>query len=251
MAEPIISFKDYGFQYLAQASPTLYHINLDIYPGEKVLIAGASGSGKSTIGSCINGLIPYAYQGESTGTLLVGGKDPAKESIFNLSQIVGTVLQDTDGQFIGLTVGEDIAFALENDCVPQSDMKETVREVAKLVDIDHHLEYAPHELSGGQKQRVSLAGVMVEKVQALLFDEPLANLDPAAGRATIELIDRIQERTGAAVIIIEHRLEDVLWRRVDRIVLMDEGRVVADMPTKAFLSGELLLEHGIDRKSVV
>ena len=245
MAEPIISFKDYGFQYLAQASPTLYHINLDIYPGEKVLIAGASGSGKSTIGSCINGLIPYAYQGESTGTLLVGGKDPAKESIFNLSQIVGTVLQDTDGQFIGLTVGEDIAFALENDCVPQSDMKETVREVAKLVDIDHHLEYAPHELSGGQKQRVSLAGVMVEKVQALLFDEPLANLDPAAGRATIELIDRIQERTGAAVIIIEHRLEDVLWRRVDRIVLMDEGRVVADMPTKAFLSGELLLEHGI------
>lgn len=245
MAEPIISFKDYGFQYLAQASPTLYHINLDIYPGEKVLIAGASGSGKSTIGSCINGLIPYAYPGESTGSLLVDGKDPAKESIFNLSQVVGTVLQDTDGQFIGLTVGEDIAFALENDCVPQSDMKETVCEVAKLVDIDHHLEYAPHELSGGQKQRVSLAGVMVEKVQALLFDEPLANLDPAAGRATIELIDRIQERTGAAVIIIEHRLEDVLWRRVDRIVLMDEGRIVADMPTKDFLTGKMLLEHGI------
>ena len=245
MAEPLISFKDYGFQYLAQASPTLYHINLDIYPGEKVLIAGASGSGKSTVGSCINGLIPYAYPGESTGSLLVGGKDPAKESIFELSQIVGTVLQDTDGQFIGLTVGEDIAFALENDCVPQGDMKETVKEVAKLVDIDHHLEYAPHELSGGQKQRVSLAGVMVEKVQALLFDEPLANLDPAAGRATIELIDRIQERTGAAVIIIEHRLEDVLWRRMDRIVLMDEGRIVADMPTKAFLSGKLLLEHGI------
>lgn len=245
MAEPIISFKDYGFQYLAQASPTLYHINLDIYPGEKVLIAGASGSGKSTVGSCINGLIPYAYPGESTGTLLVGGKDPAKESIFDLSQIVGTVLQDTDGQFIGLTVGEDIAFALENDCVPQREMQETVREVAKLVDIDHHLEYAPHELSGGQKQRVSLAGVMVEKVQALLFDEPLANLDPAAGRATIELIDRIQERTGAAVIIIEHRLEDVLWRRVDRIVLMDEGRIVADLPTKDFLTGEMLLKHGI------
>ena len=245
MAEPIISFKDYGFQYLAQASPTLYHINLDIYPGEKVLIAGASGSGKSTIGSCINGLIPYAYPGESTGSLLVGGKDPAKESIFDLSQIVGTVLQDTDGQFIGLTVGEDIAFALENDCVPQDDMRETVKEVAKLVDIDHHLEYAPHELSGGQKQRVSLAGVMVEKVQALLFDEPLANLDPAAGRATIELIDRIQERTGAAVIIIEHRLEDVLWRRMDRIVLMDEGRIVADMPTKDFLTGKMLLEHGI------
>lgn len=245
MAQPIISFKDYGFQYRAQASPTLYHINLDIYPGEKVLIAGASGSGKSTVGSCINGLIPYAYPGESTGELWVGGKDPKKESIFTLSQIVGTVLQDTDGQFIGLTVGEDIAFALENDCIPQDEMKLTVEETAKLVDIDHHLAYAPHELSGGQKQRVSLAGVMVEHVQALLFDEPLANLDPAAGRVTIELIDEVQKRTGAAVIIIEHRLEDVLWRSVDRIVLMDEGRIVADMPTKAFLADTKLLEHGI------
>ena len=122
MAQPIISFKDYGFQYRAQASPTLHHINLDIYPGEKVLIAGASGSGKSTVGSCINGLIPYAYPGESTGELWVGGKDPKKESIFTLSQIVGTVLQDTDGQFIGLTVGEDIAFALENDCIPQDEI---------------------------------------------------------------------------------------------------------------------------------
>ena len=245
MESPVISFQDYGFQYMAQAEPTLRHINLDIYPGEKVLIAGTSGSGKSTVGNCINGLIPFAYPGKSTGRLLVDGKEADKSSIFELSHVVGTVLQDTDGQFIGLTVGEDIAFAPENDGVPQDEMKKLVDRVAKLVDIDHHLEYAPHELSGGQKQRVSLAGVMVEKVQALLFDEPLANLDPAAGRATIELIDRIQERTGAAVVIIEHRLEDVLWRRVDRIVLMDEGRIVADMPTKAFLSGRMLLEHGI------
>lgn len=245
MAEPIISFQDYGFQYTAQAEPTLHHINLDIYPGEKVLIAGASGSGKSTIGSCINGLIPFAYPGESTGKLTVGGKEPEKSSIFELSHTVGTVLQDTDGQFIGLTVGEDIAFALENSCVAQDEMKRIVNEVAKLVDIDHHLHYAPHELSGGQKQRVSLAGVMVDEVKVLLFDEPLANLDPAAGRVTIELIDMVQERTGAAVIIIEHRLEDVLWRKVDRIVLMDEGKIVVDMPTKAFLAGNALLEHGI------
>ena len=245
MREPIISFQDYGFQYTAQSKPTLYHINLDIYPGEKVLIAGASGSGKSTIGSCINGLIPFAYPGESTGKLTVGGREPKKSSIFELSHTAGTVLQDTDGQFIGLTVGEDIAFALENSCVAQDQMKKIVDEVAKLVDIDHHLQYAPHELSGGQKQRVSLAGVMVDEVKVLLFDEPLANLDPAAGRTTIELIDMVQERTGAAVIIIEHRLEDVLWKKVDRIVLMDEGKIVVDMPTKAFLSGNILLEHGI------
>lgn len=245
MPSPVISFQDYGFQYMAQAAPTLHHINLDIYPGEKVLIAGTSGSGKSTIGNCINGLIPFAYPGQKTGKLLVDGKEADTSSIFELSHTVGTVLQDTDGQFIGLTVGEDIAFAAENDCVPQDEMKQLVDKVAKLVDIEHHLQYAPHELSGGQKQRVSLAGVMVEEVKVLLFDEPLANLDPAAGRTTIELIDMVHERTGAAVIIIEHRLEDVLWRSVDRIVLMDEGKIIADMPTVKLLTGKNLLEHGI------
>ncbi len=245
MATPIISFRNFGFQYTAQAAPTLYDIDFDVYPGEKILIAGASGSGKSTVGSCINGLIPFAYPGRSTGTLLVDGKEVEKSSIFELSHTVGTVLQDTDGQFIGLTVGEDIAFALENDCVPQDEMKETVERVAKLVDIEHHLGYAPHELSGGQKQRVSLAGVMVDNVKVLLFDEPLANLDPAAGRATIELIDTVQKRTGAAVLIIEHRLEDVLWRHIDRIVLMKDGRIVADVPVKELLCSNLLREHGI------
>ncbi len=245
MTTPVISFQDYGFQYMSQAEPTLHHINLDIYPGEKVLIAGTSGSGKSTIGSCINGLIPFAYQGKSTGRLLIDGREAKESSIFELSHTVGTVLQDTDGQFIGLTVGEDIAFAAENDCMPQEEMKQLVDQVAALVDIDHHLEYAPHELSGGQKQRVSLAGVMMEEVKVLLFDEPLANLDPAAGRTTIELIDMVHERMGAAVLIIEHRLEDVLWRKMDRIVLMHEGEIIADMPTASLLSGNLLLEHGI------
>ena len=245
MEKPVISFQNFGFQYTAQANPTLYDINLDIYPGQKVLIAGASGSGKSTIASCINGLIPFAYPGTSTGKLLVDGREVKKGSIFEQSKTVGTVLQDTDGQFIGLTVGEDIAFALENDCIPQDEMKLTVDEVAKLVDIDHHLEHAPHELSGGQKQRVSLAGVMVDQVKVLLFDEPLANLDPAAGRTTIELIDMVQQRTGAAVLIIEHRLEDVLWKHVDRIVLMHEGRIVADMAPEELLCTPLLAEHGI------
>lgn len=245
MTSPVISFQDYSFQYMAQAEPTLKHINLDIYPGEKVLIAGTSGSGKSTIGNCINGLIPFAYPGKSTGKLLVDGAEADKSSIFELSHTVGTVLQDTDGQFIGLTVGEDIAFAPENDCVPQEEMKQLVDKVAGLVDIDHHLEYAPQELSGGQKQRVSLAGVMVEEVKVLLFDEPLANLDPAAGRSTIELIDMVHERTGAAVLIIEHRLEDVLWRSMDRIILMDEGEIAADMPVEELLAGNLLLQHGI------
>ena len=235
--DPIISFRDFTFQYRAQARPTLYNIDLDIYPGEKILIAGPSGSGKSTLASCINGLIPFSYPGESTGTLMVDGKQAKKESIFALSKSVGTVLQDPDGQFIGLTVAEDIAFALENDCVPQKEMHAAVARAAKLVDVDHHLGFAPHELSGGQKQRVSLAGVMVDAVKILLFDEPLANLDPAAGKQTIELIDRIQKETDTTVLIIEHRLEDVLWRSVARIVLMDEGRIAADLRPAAHRGG--------------
>ena len=245
MAQPIISFKDFTFQYRAQKRPTLYNINLDIYPGERVLIVGPSGSGKSTLANCLNGLIPASYPGEYSGELTVDGVDAPKAGVFELSKHVGTVLQDPDGQFIGLTVGEDIAFALENDCVAQDEMKETVQRAAKLVDVDDYLSFAPHELSGGQKQRVSLAGVMVGSVKVLLFDEPLANLDPATGKQAIELIEEIQQKSDTTVVIIEHRLEDVLWRSVDRIVLVNEGRIQADMKPDDLLSGAYLEKHGI------
>ena len=242
---PIISFKNFSFQYRAQKKPTLQDINLDIYPGERVLIAGPSGSGKSTLAACINGLNPFSNPGECTGTLMVDGVDAPHSSIFDLAGHVGTVLQDPDGQFIGLTVGEDIAFSLENNCTPQPEMKEIVQDAAELVGIENHLGFAPHELSGGQKQRVSLAGVMVDDVKILLFDEPLANLDPATGKQAIELIDTIQQKTDTTVLIIEHRLEDVLWRNVDRIVLVNEGRILADMRPDDLLSGSLLAENGI------
>ena len=242
---PIISFKDFSFQYRAQKRPTLTGISLDIYPGEKVLIAGPSGSGKSTLAGCVNGLNPFSNPGECKGTLMVDGVDAPHSSIFELSAHVGTVLQDPDGQFIGLTVGEDIAFALENSCTPQNEMHKITRHAAELVGIENHLDYAPHELSGGQKQRVSLAGVMVDQVKILLFDEPLANLDPAAGKQAIELIDEIQKKTDTTVLIIEHRLEDVLWRNVDRIVLVNEGIILADLTPDELLSTSLLKDNGI------
>ena len=247
MAErkPIISFRDFSFQYRAQKRPTLTDINLEIYPGERVLIAGPSGSGKSTLAGCINGLNPFSNPGACTGTLTVDGVDAPHSSLFELSAHVGTVLQDPDGQFIGLTVGEDIAFALENSCTPQDEMHAITRRAAELVGIENHLGYAPHELSGGQKQRVSLAGVMVDQVKILLFDEPLANLDPATGKQAIELIDEIQKKTDTTVLIIEHRLEDVLWRNVDRIVLVNGGTILADLRPDELLSGSLLAENGI------
>lgn len=247
MAErkPIISFRNFSFQYRAQKRPTLTDINLEIYPGERVLIAGPSGSGKSTLAGCINGLNPFSNPGACTGTLTVDGVDAPHSSLFELSAHVGTVLQDPDGQFIGLTVGEDIAFALENSCTPQDEMHAITRHAAQLVGIENHLGYAPHELSGGQKQRVSLAGVMVDQVKILLFDEPLANLDPATGKQAIELIDEIQKKTDTTVLIIEHRLEDVLWRNVDRIVLVNGGTILADLRPDELLSGSLLAENGI------
>ncbi len=241
----VISFENFGFQYKAQAEPTLFDINFQVRRGEKVLIAGPSGCGKSTLAHCINGLAPNSYPGKATGKLTIGGKDALKLDLFGLSKMVGTVLQDSDGQFIGLTVAEDIAFALENDCIPTEEMHREVAKIADLVDIKRVLKHAPHEISGGQKQRVSLGGVMVGNVDVLLFDEPLANLDPATGKQAIVLIDEIQKRTGCAVIIIEHRVEDVLYCPVDRIVVMGEGRIQYDGDPDSLMCADLLQEKGI------
>ena len=245
MKKPVIEFVDFTFQYRAQAKPTLNNINLTIYEGEKVLIVGPSGSGKSTLSNCINGIVPFSNEGEISGSLKVKGKETKEMSIFELSNSVGTVLQDPDGQFIGLTVGEDIAFKLENDCVSQEEMKEKVKIVSEIVGIDTHLNSAPYSLSGGQKQRVTLAGVMVGDVDILLFDEPLASLDPATGKTAIELIDQIQKKTNKTILIIEHRLEDVLHCPVDRIIVVDNGKIAADITPEELLSSNLLVETGI------
>lgn len=245
MNDIVIEFENFGFKYRAQTKPTLYDINLQIKKGEKVLIAGPSGCGKSTIAHCINGLIPFSYKGDMSGSLKIMAKESKELSIFDISMHVGTVLQDSDAQFVGLTVAEDIAFALENACVAEPELHNKVMEVAKLVNIDKLLSHAPGELSGGQKQRVSMAGILVDDVDVLLFDEPLANLDPATGKRAIELIDELQQKTGAAVIIIEHRLEDVLHRHVDRVVLMNEGRILSDSSPDELLCTGLLQQNGI------
>ena len=243
--EAVIEFKDYSFKYRSQVEPTLQDINLSIYPGEKVLIVGPSGSGKSTLAHCINGLVPFSFTGESTGSLKIKGQDPKELGIFGLSKLVGTVLQDTDGQFIGLTVAEDIAFSMENDCISQQEMFDRVDKVAETVDLTDFLDHAPNDLSGGQKQRVSMAGVIVDDVDILLFDEPLANLDPATGKRAIDLIDRIHKEKKTTILIIEHRLEDVLYRDVDRIIVVGDGRIVADVRPAELLAGEILKEQGI------
>ena len=240
-----ISFNQFTFQYDAQAEATLKDISFDIVKGEKVLILGPSGSGKSTLAQCLNGIIPNIHKGQAKGQVRIDGQDIFKQSIYDKSQLVSTVLQDPDGQFIGLTVAEDLAFALENDCANQSEMKDKVALWAERLDLTSLLNHRPQDLSGGQKQRVSLAGVLIDESPILLFDEPLANLDPKSGQETIDLIDKIHKEVGATTIIIEHRLEDVLYRPVDRILLVNDGTLLFNGSPDELLSSALLLENGI------
>ena len=245
MKEAMIELKDFSFQYKAQSEPTLKNINLTIYKGEKVLIVGPSGSGKSTIGQCLNGIIPNIYKGTSSGQFLIQGKEAFDLSIYEKSHLVSTVLQDTDGQFIGLSVAEDLAFALENDMVELESMKSRVHTWADRLDLSKLLDHRPQDLSGGQKQRVSLAGVLIDESPILLFDEPLANLDPKSGQDIIDLIDQIHEEQGTTTIIIEHRLEDVLYRPIDRVILINQGQVLFNGQPDDLLRTTLLAENGI------
>lgn len=243
--KPFIQFKDFTFKYDIQAEPTLKSLNLTIEKGQKVLIIGPSGSGKSTIGHCLNGIIPNIYHGEKSGQFTIDGKEAFGLSIYDKSHLDSTVLQDPDGQFIGLTVAEDLAFALENDCVSLEEIQEKVVHWTKRLDLTEFLDNRPQDLSGGQKQRVSLAGILIDESPILLFDEPLANLDPKSGQETIDLIDRIHHEEKATTIIIEHRLEDVLYRHVDKVVLVNDGQILFDGHPDELLRTELLIQNGI------
>lgn len=242
---PVVEFKDFSFRYKTQSENTLKNINLTIYEGEKVLILGPSGCGKSTLAHCINGLIPFSFAGEIQGSIKVAGNETSSSSIFNLSTLVGTVLQDSDAQFVGLSVGEDIAYALENRTTPRAEMLPRVAKSASIVGMSDFLEHVPYNLSGGQKQRVALAGIMHDDVKILLFDEPLAALDPQMGNQAIDLIDQIQKIDNKTCIIIEHRFEDVLYRRIDRVILMQDGQIVSDTTPNELICSDLLKEKGV------
>lgn len=243
--DPIISFKQFTFKYETQQKPTLIDINLDIYPGEKILILGPSGSGKSTLGNCINGLIPNHFEGTISGECIIDNQLVTEHSIFDISKSVGTILQDSDAQFVGLSVGEDIAFSLENQAVSQVEMAQKVYHAAEIVGVSDMLNQLPYALSGGQKQRVAMAGILHENIKILLLDEPLAALDPKMGEKMVELIDQLNQKKQLTTVVIEHRLEELLHRSIDRIVLMDQGRIVTITTPNELLHSSLLKEYGI------
>ena len=245
MTESALTFKQVTFKYDAQAEPTLFDINLDIKRGERVLLAGPSGSGKSTLGQLINGLIPHAYSGEITGQILLNGQEMTTSSIFERSFEVGTVLQDADAQFVGLSVAEDLAFALENDNVAHDELVAKVQQWAEVLDLKNLLKASPQALSGGQKQRVAMAGVLIDDSPILLFDEPLASLDPASGHRMLALLDELQAKYNLTVIMIEHRLEDVLQHRLDRVIVLDNGRISFNGTSEEILRTNTLPAYGL------
>lgn len=241
----VVEFKNFTFKYVNQLEPTLKNINLEIKKGEKVLIAGPSGSGKSTLGSCLNGIVPFSKEGGFKGTLTVNGVEPYETSIFDISKNVGTVLQDQDGQFIGLTVGEDVSFIDENNLVPQDEMIKNTESALETVSMERFINHSPQELSGGQKQSVSLAGIMRSSADILLFDEPLANLDPYSGKHAMKLICDIQKKTGKTIIVIEHRIEDVLEQDFDRVIILNKGEVVANSTPEELFRKDMFRKYGL------
>ncbi|MGL5521307.1 MAG: ABC transporter ATP-binding protein [Cetobacterium sp.] len=241
----VVEFKDFTFKYINQLEPTLKNINLEIKKGEKVLIAGPSGSGKSTLGSCLNGIVPFSKEGGFKGTLTVKNIEPYESSIFEISNLVGTVLQDQDGQFIGLSVGEDVSFIDENNLIPQSEMIKNTEKALKEVGMESFINHSPQELSGGQKQSVSLAGIMRSPAEILLFDEPLANLDPYSGKHAMKLICDIQKKTGKTIIVIEHRIEDVLEQEFDRVIILSKGEVVANGTPEELFRKDIFRQYGL------
>lgn len=243
--QTLIKFENFTFKYKSQQEPTLKNINFKARKGEKIVIIGPSGSGKSTMAKAINSQIPNTFVGDIKGKVTILDKDIENSSIFDISLLVGSVLQDTDGQFVGLTVLEDIAFSLENDNVCQEKMIEIVKMWANNLSIVSLLDHKPNEISGGQKQRVSLAGVLVSETPILLLDEPLANLDPASGLATMRLVDELNKKYNYTVIVIEHRLEEALNLKPDRILVVDEGEILKDDSPSAILKSDILDKIGV------
>ena len=239
----MISFKNFSFKYNNVVDKTLKNIDLTINKGEKVLIVGPSGSGKSTLSHCINGLIPFSYNGEIEGELIIDNIKPYEESLSDVSKKVGTILQDQDSQFIGLSVGEDVAFNFENNAMPLNEMKVKVIDALELVNMVDFINHSPYELSGGQKQRVSLAGVLGSDAEVLLFDEPLANLDPASGKEIMQLINDIHEKTNKTIIIVEHRIEDVLEQPFDKVIVVNKGKVQGFGTPDEILKSDLFVSN--------
>lgn len=221
---PALTIQNLNFKYASRDDPALRNINLEVSQGELLLIAGASGCGKTTLSRCINGLIPRSYHGEMTGGLQLNGNDIQKMSLVEISQTVGTLLQDPERQIVASKVYNEIAFGPENLGLAREEIIQRIDLVLKQLKIEYLRDWETFNLSGGEKQKVALAGLLVMRPSILLLDEPLASLDSASAIEALEVFKQLANE-GITVIIVEHRVEDVLRIKPDRLLYMDDGQI--------------------------
>jgi energy-coupling factor transport system ATP-binding protein len=245
---PLLEIDGLTFQYRRATRPAIRNLSLIVQPGEVVLVAGPSGCGKSTLIRAINGLIPHSYRGELSGRVLVGGRSTAELRLRDIATMVGTVLQDPAKQLVASTVGAELAFGPENLGWSRSDIAARLAQVAAESGIEHLLGRTTDALSGGEMQAVAVAGSLMLRPQLLVLDEPLANLDPAAAERLLGLVRRLAD-AGTAVIVVEHRIEDVMEARPDRVLYLDNGELRYDGSMAGFLEvadpGAVKLPFGI------
>ena len=241
--KPAVQISCKKFKYSFSDEYILQNLEMQINFGEVTLLSGLSGCGKSTLLSLINGIIPRVIPGEFEGKIFIDGEDSSSKTMSQISRKVGSVLQNAESQIIHSIVEDEIAFGCENFGFDPSVIHDEIENSCRLMQINKN--WKTRSLSGGQKQRLVTASTLAMKSDILIFDEPLANLDPATGKSAIELIDKIQKESNTTVIIIEHRIEDVLWEKVDRIILLDDGCIISDSTPQQLLTGPLLVEYGI------
>jgi len=220
----LLTIEDLNFRYLIREEPALKKINLSFASGEVALIAGASGCGKTTLIRCINGLIPHSYRGEKSGRIIALGKDLAPLKLAEISQMIGTVLQDPERQILGTKVVNEVAFGLENLGMNREEILDRVDESLSRLKISALRDRDTFSLSGGEKQKVALAGVLAMRPAILLLDEPLASLDPASAEETLSILRTLADE-GMGILMVEHRVEDVLKINPEQVIYLSCGEV--------------------------
>ncbi len=241
---PAVEIRGLSFTYAGSDTPSLVDVDLQVEKGEFVVVAGPSGCGKSTLCRCLNGLVPHFYEGKYSGEVVVDGSKVADRSVPELSQKVGMVFQDPESQLFSLTVESEVAFGPENVGLPREEIIQRVRESLERAEIPHLRDRMPFEISGGEQQRVAVAATLAMRPDTLVLDEPTSNLDPQGAFTLLRVVGELNKTGGKTVIIVEHRLEAVA-RYADRVVLLDEGRIVGDGDPRSVLSSDVASSLGI------
>jgi energy-coupling factor transporter ATP-binding protein EcfA2 len=246
---PLINIENLRFEYTGSDIPALQEINLSIEKGEFILLIGPSGCGKTSLCRCLNGLIPHFYPGNLDGEVIVDRLNTKDHEVHELAVKAGLVFQNPENQLVSLNVERELAFASENLGLPREEIRKRVDDVTQLLSLEDLKEKPPHELSGGEQQRVAIASVLTLKPKILVLDEPTANLDPVSAQEVIRLLLELNKRQDLTIILVEHRL-DMVIASVNRVLVMDQGRIVLDDSPKSVFEQPQVYDLGVSTPKI-